>query len=458
MENGQMNMVDQCEQMDEEKDTPAFGKRVTVKKDLILTPNQKKSMAMIRKFFKYKIARELCLSGYAGTGKTTLVGELVRVYQVLFPKKKIAVCAPTNKAVKVVSDKSGQKGMTIHRMLGVRMEPDQNGNYKQAFGGREHTHEYDLIVVDEASMLDEKLLAIIREYQSRYRFKIIYAGDPAQLPPVKSPSSPVFGIPGGTLTQVVRQQKHSPILSLATILRDNLCAEAGGIAQVFSWEGSEELTYENDEGAFVRAAVSEFRGADDDDRCRVLSYTNQKVNDLNKAIRKGLYGEEVNEYVKGERVITLEPIGPYEGRKVVEVSTSQDMRVLSAEKTIEGKYSIWLLEAEYFDLAEGGLKRRLVKTLAEESRSHYASDLEILLQKARADHRFWNDFYMLKEEYDKIGYGYALTIHKSQGSTFQTTYLHEPDIFKCPDGTEMQNKLRYTAVTRPSKRLVVFTV
>ncbi|HRH39582.1 MAG TPA: AAA family ATPase, partial [Flavobacteriales bacterium] len=175
----------------------------------------------------------LILRGYAGTGKTTLVGALVKVLQRHMP---VVLLAPTGRAAKVLQAHAGRTASTIHRRI-YRMAGDDG-----AWSGVDVAHNRDqgaLFIVDEASMIgtnaeasfgDRDLLQdLLQHIFSGDGCKLLFVGDPAQLPPVGSDHSPalsvkdlrVFGLTAGMieLTEVVRQADASGILRNATELR-----------------------------------------------------------------------------------------------------------------------------------------------------------------------------------------------------------------------------------------------
>lgn len=438
------------------------GMPATKQESFTLTSDQERALNDIFRFLKSK-RKEYCLAGFAGTGKTSIAEKIIRLYEEKFPDNRAVVAATTNKAAKIISDRTGMKGMTIHRLLGIRMEPDNEGNYKQAhYPGSNKIQEFDLVIVDEASMICPVIFALIQKSQSEHKFKVLYLGDSAQLPPVKFDSSPVFDLGGEKLTEIVRQKVDSPILDLATILRDNLDTNTKSVSALFPINGSESLIYQDDYKKFADAAVNLYKMPDyhkNSDFCKILAYTNKTVAAINADVREALFGSHVDEFLKDEWIVTGEAVGNYvANNKIVEIPVSQDMKILSAKKvkpTSKDKYTIWELEVEYFDLYTSTMKKRIVQTVAADSKNVYNADLSSIATAAKKDKAKWRVFYELKERYAKIDYSYALTIHKSQGSTFQNVFFFEADIEKCR-GISMQNRLRYVACSRAAEKLIVF--
>ena len=194
---------------------------------------------------RFLLARDMesifLLRGYAGTGKTSLVGALVRTLEQL--GQRFCLLAPTGRAAKVMASYSGFRASTIHRRI-----------YRQKVFGQDifdpvpNLHPDTLYIVDEASMIsndglsgsifgDGRLLDDLIQYvYGTEGCRLMLIGDNAQLPPVGESESPALSISNlsgyglsvmhAELTEVVRQASDSGILWNATCLRTNLCQGA----------------------------------------------------------------------------------------------------------------------------------------------------------------------------------------------------------------------------------------
>ena len=159
------------------------------------------------------------LSGYAGTGKTYLSRHLLE--RVESTGLCWTVVAPTHKAVGVIRQQLSLAGLqptwlpsTIHRLLRLKLKRqgdlERCEETEQTAGSLENL---GLVLVDEASMVDSTLLEIALRCAHPFRTRLVFVGDPAQLPPVGEPQSPVFGMgraATAALTEVVRHQ--GPVL------------------------------------------------------------------------------------------------------------------------------------------------------------------------------------------------------------------------------------------------------
>ena len=126
-----------------------------------------------------------CFRGYAGTGKTSCMREVAR--RVGYSSARFAYTAPTNKAAKVLREVVGEAS-TIYSLLGLRV--DKNGETKQITHGKPvDLSDLDVIVVDEASMVNAHLFGLLQDIADKFDLKVVFMGDPAQLPPVKETES-----------------------------------------------------------------------------------------------------------------------------------------------------------------------------------------------------------------------------------------------------------------------------
>ena len=176
--------------------------------EIKLTKQQENIYNNLIEFIKSDKSRELLLIGYAGTGKTTLVAKFINDLIKTKLCKKIVMAAPTHKAVNIAKsklfvDKKDADDlnkiiniMTIHRLLNYQSYVGQEGEKFFAKGKIDPNWSiYDLVVIDECSMLSNQIITDIKSQlanQANPNVKIIYVGDPAQLPPVNQIESKIF--------------------------------------------------------------------------------------------------------------------------------------------------------------------------------------------------------------------------------------------------------------------------
>ena len=195
--------------------------------DPALTPDQQAAEASFAAWLESGEAGvPFVLSGYAGTGKTFLSTRLLR--RVEARSLCWTVVAPTHKAVGVLRQHLQQAGLrptwypsTLHRLLRLKLK--RQGDREICEETAQTTASLEnlgLVLVDEASMVDSGLLEITLRCAHPFRTRLVFVGDPAQLPPVGEPHSPVFGLGRACradLSHVVRHQ--GPVLRLAQGIR-----------------------------------------------------------------------------------------------------------------------------------------------------------------------------------------------------------------------------------------------
>ena len=198
------------------------------KDNIKLTNEQKKIYNQLIKFVQDKTSNEILLVGYAGTGKTTLMAKLINKLVENKICKRIVMAAPTHKAVNIAKSKlfpDTEKDyselektiniMTIHRLLGYQSYVGLEGEKFFARGKIDPNWSiYDLVVVDECSMLSNQIITDIKELIGReinVGVKVIYVGDPAQLPPVNQSDSKIFnsGIKKLELDKIIRTSNQT---------------------------------------------------------------------------------------------------------------------------------------------------------------------------------------------------------------------------------------------------------
>lgn len=200
-----------------------------------LSSDQEKAVSELRRFLMSddKIHR---LQGAAGCGKSTVIS------QVLGDRDDVTYTAPTAKAASVLRGK-GVDAVTLHSLMyqPVEVRDEKTGKPKLAFkeNPRSPLQGGGIVVVDEASMCPGFIAAKLMEYP----IKVIAVGDPFQLPPVKSSGSLLTGKPDSLLTQVHRTALDSPVLELATYVR-----ERGQLPRVFERGQTRVVDSVNDAG------------------------------------------------------------------------------------------------------------------------------------------------------------------------------------------------------------------
>lgn len=278
--------------------------------------------------------RIFLMKGYAGTGKTFMIKGIAAY--LCSVGTEVVLAAPTGRAAQILSEKTGKPASTIHRLLygGLRLQDvathaGEEYDINKVFFGLETNESAanTVYIIDESSMVSNAfqendtmkfgsgfllndLITYVFPDPANTRRKIIFSGDPAQLPPVEMPFSPALdsvylqenfrlSVSEFELRDVVRQEKHSKILKNATNLREALRLNRYGLPPLE--EGEDVL--------FIQTAsvVEQFvqRAGPDYDEAVVIAYSNRMVSRFNESIRKQIFPESPEAPVPGDRLVVV---------------------------------------------------------------------------------------------------------------------------------------------------------
>lgn len=395
------------------------------------------------------------LTGYAGTGKTTLLQIFISGLRAQGDDRRIVLSAFSNKATKVLAQMAEQwhldiDAMTCCTLLGLRPIINEDTGNQEFQPDRKQGSQVDrfsLVIVDECSMVNEELWRLLVNSVSNLygSTQILFVGDPAQLPPVNESESACFReiLHKSELTEVVRY--GGAIGVIAEDVRRNLTRDR---LPRFSTDVNAERT----EGCFVlprhtweklllKAFTSDAYQFNPD-QVRALAYTNRRVAHLNQMIRKAIYGLTALRFVPGERLIAINPC--LDDDSII-LPTSAECEVLEARWGRDGEWPIWILSVQTED---GDLKT--LRVLHESGESEMQLKLDLYAREKR-----WMEFWDLKQHFHEVDYAYSLTIHKSQGSTFQDVFVDVPSMWANRNVIE-RNQLCYVAITRAARRLFIY--
>lgn len=442
-----------------------------------LTPEQAECLAYVHKQIGSTSGSSLAVMGFAGCGKTFMVAHHV-IPELQQQGFRVVVAAFTNRAVRVVRGYLKDAAtvdvmtMTTSVLLGFRELPPEGKKPPRFEKVKPSSTEfYDVVVVDEASMLPpEHFAALEQEVESRKGKKplwIIYVGDPAQLPPVgMQPGrlSPAMELPErrvARLTTVMRT--GGAVLDAATAVRETKAGTAIGIRSESSG-GTSVVVHDNRQAArrTAKQLVDHLGG-----EFRILAWTNQCVDTWNRICRDHDLGAEAPPFVVGERLITRAPIWDFEdigdpgaspicsnGTEIEVLEARQrEVRVVPGE---DGTQLCWEIKGQY-----EGCWRLEFYALEQKDIANYQKSLEVWKTQAinasgLQSKQIWRNYYYpaLRLWGHLAGPCYATTVHRAQGGQWDTVLVDLADVNRVRRSNAAEHqKLLYTAVTRAQREL-----
>lgn len=430
---------------------------------ITLTEEQQSAFDALLDFAEGRTGAALAvLEGFAGTGKTTVVAELLSALAGL----RVACMAPTNKAVAVLKSKttSAAEFGSVHSFLGLRLTELEDGTQKCAPEGRCTLHDYDFAVIDECSMVSESLFREI--VQSKRNCRVLFVGDPAQLPPVEDGrESPVFRMISNKqrLNTIVRQAAENPIIAASMVVRSYIEAARrtciADLVEAFGPPPSSAGVMSGGMESIISALIDEHAAGR---QCRGIAWTNPAVIEINRRVHGALFPACDTPFSVGESVIAQSEFrsmreGDFRSARVF---NSEEMVVQSiaparhpAHPEIESLRVTLKRESGpdavvFFPVNEREVQRRISALWNDYHFAKRAGDRDA---KRRSDVA-WD----LTRAFAPIRHIYAMTAHKSQGSTFETALLYWDDLMRQRSDFEF-NRMIYVAMTRAAKFMAIVT-
>ena len=467
-----------------------------------LNDQQKSALYELEKFIE-DYGTEITLSGYAGTGKSTIIGIFSKWLDHRIGRGNIVYTAPTHRANVITKQNNPNANVyTLSALFGftpdtdIAMEQGSLDLRELEFRSKNQV-KYEpgqLIIIDEASMVQDGLYEYIQKIVAKDGVSVIYVGDSAQLRPVKSDHiSKVFtsdGVPQITLTKVERTGDN-PILKEATRLRQG----EGLSYQTDINDKGQGVLYTSDDAVIdenLKQIVSSEEFNADPLHFRVLTATNAAVSAYNSKIRSLRYGKFAKPFVKGDIIMGYsnklrKPDGSYKlvnsGDYVIQNITDTTVKFKTDKGDIEFKafklsirptgstimddFQITVIDknepdSKLFEIVE--YKDRLWRMAKEAKQDKQISKYRDLVQMA---FNIDNELNITKNLEDNQGrlkirkaidYGYAQTVWKSQGSTYSKVLIlsNEIDTFGYGrDVMQLRNELRYVAVSRAKNFVII---
>lgn len=456
-----------------------------------LNQEQRDALYKAEEFFQSS-EKTLTLSGAAGTGKSTLVSILntwLERKKYIYPKYS----APTHRANSVTKLMNPNVSVyTLHSLFGLSPDLDlETGNFdvKQLEFAQQNKMKIDrgdILIIDESSMISDSLFDFIQKYQESLNLRVLYVGDVEQLKPVKQK----------TKSKVFTSTEHQ-VLTLNKVERtgDNaVLEEATNIRNGKDWnyetkmKNGQGVIYLKDRAELLQIAKDNFEQQNNSDNklyFRILSATNSAVSEINTAIRKVLFPNNDAQIVQGDIIMGYDNFdydyksGQYKlynggDYQVTKVSNLVEKHIDEINETFKGyqvtlnnllekdskPYTVFVVdnsenESKAWKFADYIQQLQIKATKAMKHSPQEGAQLFSLATAMKKQIAFMKDISKMDTTDSKpkvvirktFDYGYAHTIHKSQGGTYDRVMILA-DTIAAPFDPNTQQELKYVAVSR----------
>ncbi len=364
----------------------------------------------------------LILTGGPGTGKTTTLNAIIKLFE--NRNLDIELAAPTGRAAKRMTELTGKESKTIHRLLEVEWGEGEERKFAR---NEKNPLSCDVLIVDEASMIDSLLFDDLLK-ALKLSCRIILVGDSNQLPSIGAGnvlgdilSSQVF--PSISLQKVFRQAKESKIISNAhSIINDEKADFSDKTSDCFFLTRYDRFSVVNTVVDLVTNRLPTAYGIDSINDVQLLCPS--KMMDTGTINLNNLLQERLNPHKKGEPQLSYKGFYLRVGDKVMQIKNNYDLTYLCDN----GEYRTGVFTGDVGFITD--------------------IDNRAGVLKVRFDDRVVTYF---SEDLGQLELAYAVTVHKSQGSEYNYVIL---PLFDVPTKLKYRNLL-YTAVTRAKKMLIV---
>ena len=447
------------------------------------TADQQKALSHLEAFENSRKKNPLyILKGYAGTGKTSLVGAYVKALKNM--GKPFVLLAPTGRAAKVLSQYTGFRAHTIHRFI-YRIFTAPNGSHR--FILAKNILNNAVFIVDEASMINDNtqpgdalfatrnLLEDLLEFVfSGENNKLILSGDTAQLPPVGLSISPALNLEyiksiihvagyAFEMKEVMRQSLDSGILATATALREKIGRKEPAFP-LFDTTLFKTDIVRIENGYELEELLQENFSSDDLSKCIVVCRTNKRANLFNRQIRERILQRE-NRIEGGDLLMVVRNNYFWldDTSKACFIANGDLVRIIRLKK-IEEQYGFTFAGADielldYPEEKEYEIKL-LLDTLYADGPGLTEAERKKLFVSVEQDYfhipqrRKWMEEIAKNPYYNAlhVKFAYAMTCHKTQGGQWPNVIVDQGYLTDEMINTEYLRWL-YTAITRATEKV-----
>ncbi|YP_010510088.1 DNA helicase [uncultured phage cr29_1] len=435
------------------------------------------------------------IEGKAGTGKTTIAKEILKEFE----DEQIYVAAVSHKAKGVIKssfgdDTRGKKFFSIAGLLGMKGIND-NDTLTTKFQVGLKVPLLDnppaLLVIDEASMITEDVLKKIIDINSSLSrpFLMLFLGDIGQILPIRDEQSEFYRTNKDLLNKKsdifnskhksklitrVRLGEANPILPYADYFWENSLKENPELNPTQHIVRNNQITdkgsllFSNSEGEVLNSVIKAVKNAVEKgltNHVKIVTYHVNEKTELNQKIHEALFGKD-SDYSKGDMLILNSPYDLPDVNATMENSSEILIKSILDEDTDEFGVHTLYLETNGTAYTRTGNEQKdcVILVVSRNDIGLYNQKLlELASYAKRLTNRAlkklaWSDFWEYKGRYADVDFGYAITAHKSLGSTYDIVVVDEKDIMgTTATSNQEKSELIYTALTRPRKTAIVIS-
>lgn len=435
------------------------------------------------------------IEGKAGTGKTTIAKEILKEFE----DEQIYVAAVSHKAKGVIKssfgdDTRGKKFFSIAGLLGMKGINDNNTQTTKFQVGLKVPlldNPPALLVIDEASMITEDVLKKIIDINSSLSrpFQMLFLGDIGQIQPIRDEQSEFYRTHKDLLNKKsdifnskhksklitrVRQGEANPILPYADYFWENSQKENPELNPTQHIVRNNQITdkgsllFSNSEGEVLNSVIKAVKNAVEKgltNHVKIVTYHVNEKTELNQKIHEALFGKD-SDYSKGDMLILNSPYDLPDVNATMENSSEIQIKSIQDEDTDEFGVHTLYLETNGTAYTRTGNEQKdcVIQVVSRNDIGLYNQKLQELASYAKRQtnralkKQAWSDFWEYKGRYVDVDFGYAITAHKSQGSTYDIVVVDEKDIMgTTATSNQEKSELIYTALTRPRKTAIVIS-
>lgn len=435
------------------------------------------------------------IEGKAGTGKTTIAKEILKEFE----DEQIYVAAVSHKAKGVIKnsfgeDTRGKKFFSIAGLLGMKGINDndtQTTKFQVGLKVPLLDNPPALLVIDEASMITEDVLKKIIDINSSLSrpFQMLFLGDIGQIQPIRDDQSEFYRTHKDLLNKKsdifnskhksklitrVRQGEANPILPYADYFWENSQKENPELNPTQHIVRNNQITdkgsllFSNSEAEVLNSVIKAVKNAVENgltNHVKIVTYHVNEKTELNQKIHEALFGKD-SDYSKGDFIILNQP---YDVSLYVSMENSTEMQITGINDIEEDENGIHILNIKTngsaYNVHDGSERKNCtIRVVSRNDIAKYNQKLQEIANEAKRQkngaykRQLWRQFWEYKGRYADVDFGYAITAHKSQGSTYDIVVVDEKDIMgTTATSNQEKSELIYTALTRPRKTAIVIS-